>query len=492
MRVLDLFVEFRCMTNGVAVPAGNGLLGALAYFGLDSLTAVEKESMRELALRGGPWTVAEKQALLEYCESDVIALERLLDRMRTEIDPRAILRGRYMAAAARIEYCGVPIDARMLDVLRRNWQGMKERLIERVDRQCRVYEGGAFRSERWGRWLAQNDIPWPVLATGRLALDDDTFAEMARRYPVIGPIKDLRYALSQMRLEELAVGPDHRNRCLLSAFRARTGRNQPSNSKFIFGPAVWLRGLIKPEQGRGLAYIDWSQQEFGIAAALSRDPAMMAAYQSGDPYLAFAKQAGAVPADATKKSHGPARDQFKACVLGVQYSMGAESLAEQINQPVARGRELLAIHRETYPVFWAWSDAAVDHAMLYGSLQTVFGWRIFVGGETNPRSLRNFPMQGNGAEMLRLACSLATERGVSVCAPVHDALLIEAPLDELDQAVALAQDAMREASALVLGGFELRSDPKVVRYPDRYQDERGREMWNAVQDALAELGVGCA
>ena len=81
-----------------------------------------------------------------------------------------------------------------------------------------------------------------------------------------------------------------------SAFRSRTGRNQPSNSKFIFGPSVWLRGLIKPPPGHGVAYVDWRQQEFGIAAALSGDAAMQAAYLSGDPYLAFAKQAGAVPA----------------------------------------------------------------------------------------------------------------------------------------------------------------------------------------------------
>jgi len=58
-------------------------------------------------------------------------------------------------------------------------------------------------------------------------------------------------------------------------------------------------------------------------------------------------------------------------------------------------------------------------------LQTVFGWRVYVGPRANPRSLTNFPMQANGAEMLRLACCLATERGVAVCAPVHDALLLE-------------------------------------------------------------------
>jgi len=61
--------------------------------------------------------------------------------------------------------------------------------------------------------------------------------------------------------------------------------------------------LIKPPPGHGVAYIDWQQQEFGIAAALSGDPLMMDAYRSGDPYLAFAKQAGATPADATKATH---------------------------------------------------------------------------------------------------------------------------------------------------------------------------------------------
>src|SRR5215468_5354734 len=102
---------------------------------------------------------------------------------------------------------------------------------------------------------------------------------------------------------------------MLSVFASKTGRNQPSNSRYIFGPSVWLRGLIKPPPGHGLAYIDWGQQEFGIAAALSGDVAMQEAYRSGDPYLAFARQARAVPLDATKTTHGPKRELFKQCVL---------------------------------------------------------------------------------------------------------------------------------------------------------------------------------
>jgi hypothetical protein len=89
-------------------------------------------------------------------------------------------------------------------------------------------------------------------------------------------------------------------------------------------------------------------------------------------------------------------------------------------------------------------------------------------------------MQANGAEMLRLACCLATECGIEVCAPVHDAVLICAPLDRLETDVATMRAAMAEASRIILAGFELGTDAHLIRYPDRYSDGRGRVMWNRV------------
>jgi DNA polymerase I len=275
-------------------------------------------------LRGGPWSESERAAILDYCESDVAALARLLPVMLPRIDlPRALLRGRYMVAAARIERNGIPIDTATLGRLKRHWLHIQDQLVAEINASYGVYEGRTFKEKRFAEWLGRNGIPWPWLESGRLDLSDDAFREMARAHPLVAPLRELRGALSGMRLSDLAVGRDGRNRTILSAFRARTGRNQPSNAKFIFGPSVWLRGLIQPAPGHGLAYIDWAQQEFGIAAALSGDPLMLEAYRSGDPYLAFAKQAGAVPADATKATHKAARDQFKACVLAVQYGMGA-------------------------------------------------------------------------------------------------------------------------------------------------------------------------
>jgi hypothetical protein len=219
---------------------------------------------------------------------------------------------------------------------------------------------------------------------------------MARVYPQVAAMRELRASLSEMRLLDLQVGDDGRNRCLLSPFRSKTGRNQPSNTRFIFGPAVWLRSLIQPKPGWGIAYIDWGQQEFGIAAALSGDKAMMEAYRSGDPYLAFAIQAKAVPPDATKASHEVERDQFKACVLAVQYGMGEESLAQRINQPVARARQLLRLHRSTYRDFWRWSDNVVDEAVLGGRLWSGFGWQLRTPVEINDRSLGIFRCKPTG------------------------------------------------------------------------------------------------
>lgn len=160
--------------------------------------------------------------------------------------------------------------------------------------------------------------------------------------------------------------------------------------------------------------------------------------------------------------------------------MGAAALAVRINQPEVYARELLKLHRQAFAGFWNWSDRVVDHAVITGRLWTVFNWSLNVGSDVNERSLRNFPMQANGAEMLRLACIMATQTGIRVCAPVHDALLIEAPIEILESTAAHIQQIMKEASAIILDGFELSSDVKIVRYPDRYIDPRGIQMWDTI------------
>src|SRR6516165_6701100 len=212
-RILDLFIEFRACTNGLDTPAGNGLLGALAYFGLDGMGADENQEMRALILRGGPWSEDERAAILNYCEGDVEALERLLPTMVSKLDlPRALVRGRYMAAAAAMEHEGTPIDLPTLDLFQRHWTDIHDRLIAEIDAGYGVFEGRTFKQDRWAHWLAAKGIPWPRLDSGNLDLSDDTFRQQARTYPAVSPLRELRSSLSDLRLNDLAVGQDGRNR----------------------------------------------------------------------------------------------------------------------------------------------------------------------------------------------------------------------------------------------------------------------------------------
>jgi hypothetical protein len=250
VNVLDLFPEFRCATNGLQLPAGNGLLGALSYYQLPHIAVAEKDAGRALVMRGGPWSAEERERILAYCQSDVDALAPLFARMATGIDwARALLRGRYMASVARMEWEGVPTDAPALARLREGWESIKTKLIADIDTAYGVFEGTTFKLDRFERYLARERIPWPRLPSGQLDLENDTFREIAKSEPRISPLRELRSSLAQLRLAKLAVGSDGRNRTLLSAFGAKTSRNLPSNAKYIFGPSVWLRGLIKPEPG---------------------------------------------------------------------------------------------------------------------------------------------------------------------------------------------------------------------------------------------------
>ena len=161
------------------------------------------------------------------------------------------------------------MDLPLLERLRANWESIQDDLIEDVDKDYGVFEGRTFKTDLFSEYLNRHQMAWPQLPSGNLDLQDKTFRSMAKSHPQISPLRELRHSLGKCASTSAKLAQTGRNRTLLSPFRSRTGRNQPSTSKFIFGSSVWLRGLIKPAEGWGIAYIDWSQQEFGIAAALS-------------------------------------------------------------------------------------------------------------------------------------------------------------------------------------------------------------------------------
>ena len=79
------------------------------------------------------------------------------------------------------------------------------------------------------------------------------------------------------------------------------------------------------------------------------------------------------------------------------------------------------------------------------------------------------------------------ERGIKLCAPIHDALLIEAPADQIDSEVVRLKECMAVASEAVLGdGKVCRVDAEIVRFPDRFKDELGQDIWDKIMNLLAK------
>ena len=485
VNIVDLFCEHRVNTNGFGVR--NSLIEAAAQRGLATMESTEKEAKRGLIMEQQEWTAAGVAEILHYCAADVATTEALFARMveRGEISwPHALWRGRYMAAVARMEHTGVPIDTELHAALAGSWDELKAGLVKSVNPAFGIYDGTAFREQKFLQFLIGQHLSWPCHASGRMKLDRQTFSDQAHAYPELLPLHELRKTLAMMRLTDLAVGHDGYSRTLLSPFATKTGRNAPSNSKFIFGTAKWLRGLIKPPEGYGLAYLDWQAQEFAIAAALSEDERMLADYAAGDPHLGFAKAARLVPPDATKETHGLIRERCKTTNLGVLYGMQEQGLALRLNIPIEDAGELFRLHRGTYRRFWSWSDAVVTTALLRREIHTAFGWRMQVTAATTPRTLMNWPMQATGAEMMRAAAIAATESGLRVCCPVHDAFLLIAPLDRLDGDAEAMAEIMRGAGLAATGGVPVRVDVYLERV--RYDPGEHGKMFSIALELLSE------
>jgi DNA polymerase I-like protein with 3'-5' exonuclease and polymerase domains len=419
--VIDLYAEFRIHTNGLYLPHGKGLYGAMRYFGYSETSTERKEYMRHRILNP-PYTAGEPEEFMDYCEEDVNGLKKLLPRLianDTNLIP-ILWRGEYMKVMADAETAGIPIDGRMFDSMKRHWKALRLEAIKQISGRFPIFEGKHLRSNLFAQLLDSKAASeeaklwpkkkqWPLTPNSSLSLSDATLEKAAEVYPVLTPLRQTRQMLSKLRKLSLTVGNDNRNRCLLSAFSTSTGRNAPSTTKFVFGLPRFMRGLIRAEPGKALAYLDWGKQEVGVAAALSGDPAMKAMYRSVDPYLFFAHQAGVVPADATAETHPHARKQFKAVVLGVQYMISPMGLARRIDGTLNEGEKLLGFHHRSFPQFWEWNESVSDCAQLTGELTARLGWKIRVSPGSNLRSIKNFPMQANGAEMLRLACVWARD-----------------------------------------------------------------------------------
>src|SRR5258708_9702884 len=262
----------------------------------------------------------------------------------------------------------------------------------------------------------------------------------------------LRESLNVVVKATLPIGRDGRNRPSLFPFCTATGRN--AHSKSLYNNHACMRSfMVFPADTIGV-YLDFRTQEVGIAAALSEDQALIDAYRVGDVYHSLAVVCGFTedPDPVHWKKHNQEmRNLMKRLQLAINYGMGVPSLAKGLDRHPLIASGIIERHRRAYPRYWEWREDTVNTAMVRREMRSMFGWPLRISASPNKRTLYNFPMQSNGAEMLRLAAWRLCEAGIVPCMLIHDGLLIEAR--NMDQ-VQRAKDIMRTAGREVSTGLD--------------------------------------
>ena len=228
----DAYVEFRHIANDAAAKTEDrkdnfySLAGALRYFGEDELDVARKKDTRARILQGPPFTAAEDERASRLLRRRHVgarpspAASRVADPVNAARPSagRGSMGDRLAGMARRADgHAEARRDSRQVDRHpggSRARDGRAVRLLRiRRQRQAALAQGAV------RRLVARRGMSWPTLESGALDETDQTFRDMAARYPFIEPLRELRYTQSKLRLNALAVGNDGRNRTLLTRLR---------------------------------------------------------------------------------------------------------------------------------------------------------------------------------------------------------------------------------------------------------------------------------
>ena len=448
-----------------------------------------KNEMRDLIISAPPeFKESDRVKILEYCKSDVEHLPALLGAINKALNDspaacemsldRQLTRGETSARTALMTCQGYPVSSGQVQKFADSVPSILADIAEDISRQ--FPEAGFFelnkktgrytmKQKPWRDWIESEGLlgGWLKTETGAASLSLDAWTKkfsFSHNFPE-GNVaaQAIRYLKTKQNLNGFlpkppgskrksffdSLGSDGRARAWLNPYGSQSARFQPAATGFIPLKAAWMRALIQPLPGKSIGAIDYGSEEFLLAAILSNDSNMYESYRSGDPYLSFAKLAGAVPATATKKSHGKTRTKFKSTVLGVSYLMGHEALARKITNDTGEpttpdeAAELIDMFYSVYSRYADWQIATYQMYLDRGYLALLDGWIMF-GDNPNHRSVKNCPVQGAGSCILRKAIQLAQKEGLKVIIPLHDALYIEYDSGDLGAMDKLA-DCMRLA-----------------------------------------------
>jgi DNA polymerase-1 len=248
------------------------------------------------------------------------------------------------------------------------------------------------------------------------------------------------------------------------------------------------RRCFAARPGRVLVKADYSQVELRIAAKIADEPAMIAAYQSGqDLHALTAAAVLGKPVEAVTKAD---RQLAKAVNFGLLFGMGWKSLKvyAQANYGVTLTDDEARRYRDAF--FRAYPKLKSWHRRVGGHVENLFKKDPAATHETrtlagrrrvlpvakgtaerrypNVTEALNSPVQGSGADGLKMAISLLWERrpecpGVVPVLFCHDEIVLEAPAESAGRAADWLRTAMVDAMSALLAPVPVEVEVTVGR-----------------------------
>jgi len=446
-RVFDTMLASLILDAGNRRPKGWHGLGAVA---VRRLGAGLDKSVQLSDLSG-----ALSEAQLGYAAADAAVLLPLRESLEAELRQHYLMRtaaaeNRALPAMVWLEDSGVRFDLDQLD-------GLVDRATAAADDARRELDAAAGRLLNW-------DSPKQVLELlreqGHEVADtsEATLKRLAVSSRTARAMLDYRNARTRLKLfgadfarhVHPATGRIHADFLQLGSRAGRMSCTSPNLQQVPADPAY--RGCFVAPPGRVLVKADYSQVELRIAADITEDPKLVEAYRSGEDLHRLTAQRVLGKDEVTKAD----RQAAKALNFGLLYGMGVERLRQHAaqNYGVELTDEQAGEYRnkffETYPGLRRWHRRQRNGEVVTRTLLS----RRRLGVVKFTEKL-NTPVQGSGADGLKLALGLLFQRrdqmpGAFPVLVVHDEIVIECPAEQADAAAAWVRAAMIDGMRAVV------------------------------------------
>ena len=411
------------------------------------------------------------------CEDADITLQ-LSDRLRDQLDGAGVkglahdLEFPLVPVLSRMELAGIKLDEGALKDL-----SVRAAVdLEQLEKQIFEIAGEEFNigSPAQIGSILFDKLGLPVVSktsTGKPSTKESVLTELAAEHELPGMILDWR-ELAKLKstyidaLAELVHPETGRVHTSYSQTTAATGRLSSSNPNLQNIPIRTARGreirraFVAPE-GHVLLSADYAQIELRILASLAGDEAMKDAYRNNEDIhtQTAARVFGVDPVDVTREQ----RSKAKEVNYGIPYGISAFGLAARLRCSRAEAQELIDTYNRSFPAVASFLVEQVEKARELGYAETMLGRRRYLpdinARNRNVRSAAervavNMPIQGTQADMIKRAM-IAVDRILSegnynsrMLLQVHDELVLEVALDEVDRVREMVIKEMSEALPL--------------------------------------------